>query len=152
MSCAVRPSEGIDLMSFANAVTMAVEQILTAHIVPPTRNDNIQFAISPTLAQPDILNYSSGIGAKICSKPTEPLKTTFSIKTPNICILLSKLQVRSKSFGWNPLFQFNISQCLELTINTWKMHNPRCTERNRNLSQCKLQKETKQLSAIRKPN
>jgi hypothetical protein len=64
MSCAARPSEGLDPTSFANAVGIAVEQILTACEIPTTSNDTIRFAISPALVQQDILNYSSNIGAK----------------------------------------------------------------------------------------
>jgi hypothetical protein len=106
MSHAARPSEGINPVSFTNAIAMAVEQMLTACGSPPTRNDNIQFSISPALAQPDILDYSPGI----FSKATEPLKTTFSVKNPNIRILFNEIQVRSESFGWNLLFQINRSQ------------------------------------------
>jgi hypothetical protein len=111
MSHATKPSEGIDSMSFANAVAIAVEQIITAQGSPSsTQNDNIRFSISSALDQSDILNYLYGIGAKIFSKTTEPLKTIFSVKNPDIRILLRKLQVRSESFGWNPLFQINTSQ------------------------------------------
>jgi hypothetical protein len=66
--------------------------------------------ISTALAWSDILDYLSGIGTKIFSKITEPLKTVFSLKNPNMRILLIELQIRSESFGWNPLFQINISQ------------------------------------------
>jgi hypothetical protein len=81
-----------------NAVAMAIEQILTTQRVPPTRNNNVQFAISHALAQPYILDYSSGIGAKTFSKATWPLKSTFSVKNPNILIFLSEFQIRSESF------------------------------------------------------
>jgi hypothetical protein len=57
MSRAARPAEGIDPTSFANAVALAVEQILTTRGMPPNRNDDVQFAISPS--------YSTSISAKI---------------------------------------------------------------------------------------
>jgi hypothetical protein len=75
MSCAARPSEVIDPMSFANTVVIVVDQVLTAQGSPSTQNDNIQIVIAPALAQPDILVYSFRIGAKIFSKATESLKT-----------------------------------------------------------------------------
>ena len=59
---------GVDPVALANAVTIAVDRILAA------RDGNIgnaNFAISPALAQPDILDYSSSFGSKIFSKATE---------------------------------------------------------------------------------
>jgi hypothetical protein len=89
---------------FSNPVDLAVEQIMTACRIPPTRNDNLQFALPPLLATP------LGLVHKISQKQLEPLKTVISVKNPNICILLNKLQVTSESFGWNPLLQISISQ------------------------------------------
>jgi hypothetical protein len=80
MSHAARPTEGIDPTTFATAVASAVEQILAARGIASTRNNDEQFAISPALAQPNIFDYSSGIGANIFTKATEPLKTIFSVK------------------------------------------------------------------------
>ena len=108
MSRVTRPSEGINPATFANAVATAVEQILTARGFSGNPSNNVQFAISPALAQPNVLDYSSGTGAKIFSKATEALKTQFSIKTPNMKLLLNELQVRSESFGWNNLFDIRI--------------------------------------------
>jgi hypothetical protein len=111
MSCAARRSEPIVPTSFANSLAIVVERILTACGIPPTRNDTVQFVIPPpVLTQPDILDYSSGIGVKTFSKASEPIKIVFSVKNPNMRIFLNELQIRSESFGWNPLFQINISQ------------------------------------------
>jgi hypothetical protein len=68
MSYAAKPSEGIDPTSFVNAVDLAIKQILTACRIPPTKSDNIQFAISHLLAKPEILDYSAGSGAKISQR------------------------------------------------------------------------------------
>jgi hypothetical protein len=84
---------------FANTVVTAMEQILVARGYSQTTGDNVPFAISTALAQPDILDYSLGIGEKVFSKATEPLKTVFSDKNANIQVFLNELQVRSESFG-----------------------------------------------------
>jgi hypothetical protein len=109
MSLTVRPTEGIDPNMFANAFATTVEQILAAQGFSQSRYDNPYFAISPSLDEPNILDYSTGTGAKIFSKATEPLKTCFNIKSPNIRTLLNEIQVRSESFGLNGLFQINTS-------------------------------------------
>jgi hypothetical protein len=88
MSRTTRPSKGINPNTFADAVATAVEQILAAHGFSGNQSSNVQFAISPALAQPNILDYSSGTGAKMFTKATEALKTPFSIKKPNMKLLL----------------------------------------------------------------
>jgi hypothetical protein len=108
MSRTTRPSKGISPNTFADAVVTAVEQILAARGFSGTQSSNVQFAISPALAQPNVLDYSSGTGAKIFTKVTEALKTPFSIKNPNMKLLLNEIQVRSESFGWNNLFNITI--------------------------------------------
>ena len=102
---------GVDPVALANAVTIAVDRILAAR---EGNIGNANFAISPALAQPDILDYSSSFGSKIFSKATESLPTTFSIEKPNLRVLINELQVRSETFGWNSL----------LTINTSSDENP----------------------------
>jgi hypothetical protein len=42
MSCATRLSEGISTIPFDNTVALAVEQILTAHGIIPTRNNDLK--------------------------------------------------------------------------------------------------------------
>jgi hypothetical protein len=86
MSQANHPSDGPDPVTFANAVAAAVERIIAAR----EGNPRAPFAISPALAQPDVLDYSSGFGAKVFSKATEPLATTFSIEKPNIRVLINE--------------------------------------------------------------
>jgi len=108
MSRVARPPEVIDPATFAAAVTAAVEQILAARVQQAATTTPPHFAISPALAQPNVLDYSSGIGAKIFTKATEALATPFNIRNPNIKLLLHELQVRSESFGWNDLFTINV--------------------------------------------
>jgi hypothetical protein len=103
MSRANRPNDGPDPLNFANAVAAAVERILAAR----EGNPKAPFAISPALAQPDVLDYSSSFGAKVFSGATEPLATTFSIEKPNIRVLINELQVRAETFGWNSLLNIN---------------------------------------------
>ena len=107
-----RNPEGFDPTNFANtfatAVAAAVEQILEARD-RPAGNEGVTFAISPALARTDILDYSTSFGAKIFSKATEPLSSRFSIKKPNIRILLNELQIRSETYGWNELLNINVS-------------------------------------------
>jgi len=98
----------IDPTIFANAVAASVEQILAARAAQPVQDRTLN-AISPALAQPDILDYSTGHGAKIFSKATEPLPTQFSVTNPNIRVFLSEIQVRSESFGWHDLLNVNIA-------------------------------------------
>jgi hypothetical protein len=99
MSQAARSSKGIEPTTFTNAVATVVERILVACRYAQSRIENIQFAISPTLAQPDIIDYSSVNSAKVFTKAREPLKTTFNVKKPNVRLLLSELQVQSENFG-----------------------------------------------------
>jgi hypothetical protein len=108
MSRVSRQTKGIDPTTFANAVAAAVEQILAARSTQPIQASSL-FAISPALAQPDVIDYSTGHGAKIFSKATEPLPTQFNVKNPNIRVLLSKIQVQAESFGWHDLLNINIS-------------------------------------------
>jgi hypothetical protein len=112
MSCTSRVPEGLEVTNFANTfattVAAAVEQILSAQEQQPG-NQQITFAISPALARTNILDYSTGFGAKIFSKATESLPTIFSIRKPNIRILLNELHVRSETYGWNDLFNINVS-------------------------------------------
>jgi hypothetical protein len=81
MSRATRPTEGITTDALIAAVTAAVTQALAAR--EPTTAGNISFAVSPALAQSDILDYLSSMGAKIFSKATESLPTTFQLNKPN---------------------------------------------------------------------
>jgi hypothetical protein len=103
MSRANCPNDGPDPVTFANAVAAAVERILAAREVNP----KAPCAISPALAQPDVLDYSSSFGAKVFSGATEPLATVFSIEKPNIRVLINELQVRAETFGWNSLLNVN---------------------------------------------
>ena len=116
MARTARPTEGIDPATFATAVAAAVDQILAARTRPTANVTDTHFAISPALAQPNGLDYSSATGAKIFTKATEPLKTCFNIKSPNIRILLNEIQTRSESFGWNALFNINISNDGDLPV------------------------------------
>jgi hypothetical protein len=83
MSYTSRVPEGFEATNFANtfatAVAAAVDQILLAQEQQPG-NQKITFAISPALARTDILDYSTGLQAKIFSKATESLPTIFSIR------------------------------------------------------------------------
>jgi hypothetical protein len=97
MSQTNRPVEGTPAETFAAAVTAAVSQILAAREIPAS--GNTRFAISPALSQTDVLDYTTGLGAKIFSKATESLQTTFNVNNPNIRILLNELQMRSETMG-----------------------------------------------------
>jgi hypothetical protein len=108
MSQVARQSEVVDPATFAATVAAAVEQILAARVQQAATTTPPHFAISPAFSQPNVLDYSSGIGAKIFTKATEALTTPFNIRNPNVKLLLHKLQVRSESFGWNDLFTINV--------------------------------------------
>jgi hypothetical protein len=107
MSRTSRPVEGIPAETFAAAVTAAVSQILAAREIQAS--GNTRFAISPALAQTDVLDYTTGLGAKIFSKATESLPTTFNVIKPNIRILLNELQMRSETYGWKDIMNIDIS-------------------------------------------
>jgi hypothetical protein len=109
MSSTSRPTEGIESETFAAVVAAAVDQILAARTPSTTSITDTYFSISPALAQPNLLDYSSATGAKICTKATEPLITCFNLKSPNIRIPLNEIQTRSKRFGYNELFSINVS-------------------------------------------
>ena len=70
------------------AAAQAAAQAQAAQVpLPP----NVQFAQSPALAQPALLDYGTSVGAKIFAKATQPLPTTFSIRKPNLKVFLSEL-------------------------------------------------------------
>ena len=98
---------GIPADAFATAVAAAVERIIEARENPPA--GTTRFAISPALAQSAILDYTTGLGAKIFSKSTEPLPTIFNVNKPNLRILLNELQMRSETYGWKDLLSIDIS-------------------------------------------
>jgi hypothetical protein len=104
------------------------------------------------LAQPNIIDYFTGTGANIFSKATESLKTSFSVKTPNIRMLLNELQVRPENFGWNDLFH---QERLAPNIKNMLSSNGRCflkdvkgeTSRYINTTSRKRQDNYQQLNA-----
>jgi len=122
MSRAARPTEGISTDALIAAVTAAVTQALAAR--EPTTEGNISFAVSPALAQTSILDYSTSMGAKIFSKATEPLPTTFQVNKPNIRILLNELQMRSETYGWKEMLNIDVitSEQTITSIDLLRMH------------------------------
>ena len=80
------------------AAQAAIQQVATAGAAPVVPAA-VPFALSPALAQPALLDYSSAAGAKIFSKATEALPTTFSLRVPNIKVFLNELTTQQQTFG-----------------------------------------------------
>jgi phenylpyruvate tautomerase PptA (4-oxalocrotonate tautomerase family) len=97
MSRSAQPFKGMTIEALIAAVTAAVTQVLATR--EPKTTVNISFVVSPVLAQTDILDSTSCIGAKIFSKATESLQTTFQVDKPNMRILINELQMRSETYG-----------------------------------------------------
>ena len=117
---------GIPADAFATAVAAAVERIIEARENPPA--GTTRFAISPALAQSAILDYTTGLGAKIFSKSTEPLPTIFNVNKPNLRILLNELQMRSETYGWKDLLSIDISTPHQIQAPISLLHtHGRCT-------------------------
>jgi hypothetical protein len=106
MSRAARPTKGITMDALIAVITAGVTQALAAR--EPTTTGNISITVSPALAPSDILDYLSSMGAKIFSKSTESLPTTFQVNKPNICILLNDLQMRSETYGWKEMLNIDV--------------------------------------------
>ena len=87
----------------AQAQAQAQAQADAAVGAPPA----VQFACTPALAQPALLDYSSASGAKIFSKATEALPTTFSLRVPNIKVFLNELTTQQQTFGWENIMRVN---------------------------------------------
>lgn len=69
----------------------------------------VPFARAPALVSPDVLDYSTATGAKIYKAAIAPLTTTFSLKSPDIRVLIEELTLRSNQSGWDSLLQVNIA-------------------------------------------
>ena len=87
----------MDAAQVAAAVQAAIQQLVQAQPQAPPAGP---FAVSPALAHADILDYTTSAGAKIFSRATEVLPTKFTLKTPNIRVLLNELETRSDTNGW----------------------------------------------------
>ena len=92
----------------AQQAGQAAAQAAAAAVVPPVP-PAVQFALSPALAQPALLDYSSAAGAKIFSKATEALPTTFSLRVPNIKVFLNELTTQQQTFGWENIMRVNVA-------------------------------------------
>ena len=107
----------MDPQAFANAVAQAVQTVMnglpapaqpdpqafanaiTAALNPPAAAG--PFALAPALTSNGVIDYSTSSGAKVFSKATAPLSTTFSLEKPNPRVLLEQLTLRSATYGWN---------------------------------------------------
>lgn len=60
-----------------------------------------KFALAPALAQTGPLDYESKAGSAIFKAATAQLLSTFSLKAPNVALLLEQMNVRASSCGWS---------------------------------------------------
>ena len=88
------------------AAQAAAAQAQPAQVQP---GQGIHFARSPALAQPALIYYNTASGAKIFSKATEALPTTFSLSAPNIKVFLNELTTQQQTFGWENIMRVNIA-------------------------------------------
>jgi len=110
----------MDPADLANAVVAAVNQIMAAQAAAVPQGAGgaaaaagpVPFALSPALAHPDIIDYSTSSGAKIFTSATVQLPTTFNLEEPNIRVLINELQTRAASFGWEELLTINVAEDL----------------------------------------
>lgn len=97
----------------AAAVVAGIQGILPAlqqqQQQQPPAPPAVQFAVSPARAQQAVLDYNTAAGAKIFSKATEALPTTFSLRDPNIRVLISELQTNTTTFGWDEIMHINVA-------------------------------------------
>lgn len=97
-----------DNATLAILVAAAVQQVLEAQ-AQQAADGPVQFARSPALAQTNLLDYTTAAGAKIFSKGTEALPTTFTLNQPNVKVLLNELRTRTGTFGWADQMKVNIA-------------------------------------------
>ena len=71
-------------------------------------NQPAQFARSPALVHDTVIDYSTSTGAKLYSKVTSALPTTFSLSKPNIRVLLNELETRANEYGWATVLSVNV--------------------------------------------
>jgi hypothetical protein len=90
-------------MAAALANAFATHQAAHGPVVHPP--GAVVYAVAPALARQAVLDYTNDAGAaKIFARATQPLPTTLTKNNPNIKVLLSELQSRSTTFGWDTLF------------------------------------------------
>lgn len=99
-------AQAIDPQAFANAVAQAVQAVLQqqAQVQQPAVQQAAQpgpFARAPALAIQGVIDYSTAAGAKIFSKATAPMDTTFSLQNPSTRVLLEELTLRGSVYGWD---------------------------------------------------
>ena len=90
-----------DPQAFANAV----QAVLNANNPQPAAGAAapaaVPFSLAPALANNNVIDYTTTAGAKIFSKATSALPTTFSLESPNTRVLLEQLTLRSATYGWS---------------------------------------------------
>lgn len=98
-----------DANNIADLVAAAVQQVLQAQALAANAVGTVAFARSPALAQTDLLDYTTAAGAKIFSKATEALPTTFSLAQPNVKVLINELRTRTGTYGWKDQMNINVT-------------------------------------------
>ena len=83
----------LDHQAFANALATALGQQN-----PPAAGP---FALAPALTTTDVIDYNTAAGAKIFSKASAALPTTFSLEAPNTRVLLEQVLLRGTTYGWD---------------------------------------------------
>ena len=64
-------------------------------------NQQGNFALTPALAQPDWIDYSTRTGMDIFKAATAPLSEPFDGQAENLRAFLDKVRDRAAAFGWN---------------------------------------------------
>lgn len=85
-------------------VQNAVAEARAALHAPPP----VKFAVAPSFATQNILDYSTESGSDVYYLASEALRTTFSLDKPNLNLLLHNLGEREIRFGWTNILTITV--------------------------------------------
>mgnify|MGYP005846595275 CR=1 FL=1 len=63
------------------------------------------FARAPALANAGLLDYTQKADAAIFAGATKPLAATFSLRKPNVIVLLEELKEKTNTYGWTDIMR-----------------------------------------------
>jgi hypothetical protein len=100
----------MDTAVITNTITAAFAALQLLPRGAPFVPAMVNFAHTPAQARANLLDYENNPGnAKIFAKAAAPLLTMFVLSKPNVTILVSEVQTRSKTSLWGMLMVLTIN-------------------------------------------
>ncbi len=90
-----------------NAFTTALKEVI-ATASSSQYQHSPAYAFAPGLAGTGLLDMATKFGRGVHHDAMAPLAVKFSLKTPNVTVLLQQLMVRATTSGWDSILTFKV--------------------------------------------